>query len=234
MPIHSTLAGPETHEPFHWIGPDPPPNPRAKDYWLETDADPHRLWRRNDANTAWVGVGPTGTDPEVVRDTMAAALRAGSNISITPDDANDIITIALSAVAGSGVETILVPHSVDAGAVASHTSTTTFFEHLGTSRVLPAPSGTWDILTLFFGGYTNGTANSGAEARVSVPVAGAARGDATPGGLYRFPVFAFSRGDVASDGVAATAFRADYRARTGGTAYALNGLLLGICQRKSV
>lgn len=40
-------------------------------------------------------VAPGGTtDPEVVRDTMAAALRAGTNVTITPDDAANTITIA--------------------------------------------------------------------------------------------------------------------------------------------
>lgn len=40
------------------------------------------------------------TDPEVVRDTMATALVAGSNVTITPNDAADTITIAAT---GGGV-----------------------------------------------------------------------------------------------------------------------------------
>lgn len=41
------------------------------------------------------GDAPGGsTDPEVVRDTMASTLVAGSNVTITPDDAGDTITVA--------------------------------------------------------------------------------------------------------------------------------------------
>src|SRR5215213_4447261 len=44
------------------------------------------------------GSGGTGgtTDPEVVRDTMATALQAGTNVTITPNDAANTITIAAS------------------------------------------------------------------------------------------------------------------------------------------
>jgi hypothetical protein len=46
----------------------------------------------------WSGEAPGAgsTDPEVVRDTIAAALVAGSNITITVNDAGDTITIASS------------------------------------------------------------------------------------------------------------------------------------------
>lgn len=43
--------------------------------------------------------GGGSTDPEIVRDTMATALVAGTNITITVDDPGDTITIAAS---GSG------------------------------------------------------------------------------------------------------------------------------------
>jgi hypothetical protein len=49
--------------------------------------------------------GSGTTDPEVVRDTMAAVLVAGSNITITPNDAGDTITITAST-GGTGGETV--------------------------------------------------------------------------------------------------------------------------------
>lgn len=47
------------------------------------------------------GSGGGGTDPEVVRDTMAAALVAGTGVSITPNDAADTITIAATGTGGT-------------------------------------------------------------------------------------------------------------------------------------
>jgi hypothetical protein len=55
------------------------------------------------AEAALADVGTTITDPEVVRDTMATALVAGANISITVNDAGDTITIAA---AGTDVEVV--------------------------------------------------------------------------------------------------------------------------------
>lgn len=52
-----------------------------------------------DNGNGTITVASTGggsTDPEIVRDTMAAALVAGSNITITPNDGADTITIAAS------------------------------------------------------------------------------------------------------------------------------------------
>lgn len=42
----------------------------------------------------WLATFASGTDPEVVRDTMATALVAGSNVTITPNDGANTITIA--------------------------------------------------------------------------------------------------------------------------------------------
>jgi hypothetical protein len=58
----------------------------------------------DDRDVAWVSVtggtgGGTGvTDPETVRDTIAAALRGDANVTITPNDAGDTITIGLNGV----------------------------------------------------------------------------------------------------------------------------------------
>lgn len=53
--------------------------------------------------TNWVEPGAGGsTDPEVVRDTMAAALVGGTGIAITPNDVGDTITIASTGGGGSG------------------------------------------------------------------------------------------------------------------------------------
>lgn len=46
-------------------------------------------------------VGGGGTDVEIVRDTIATALVAGSNVTITPNDASDTITIAASGGGGA-------------------------------------------------------------------------------------------------------------------------------------
>lgn len=51
---------------------------------------------------------PSGaTDPEVVRDTIATALVAGTNVTITPNDGSDTITIA-AAGGGSGIAPTIV------------------------------------------------------------------------------------------------------------------------------
>jgi len=47
-----------------------------------------------DGTLAFTTVAGGTTDPEVVRDTIAAALVAGANVTITPNDAADTITIA--------------------------------------------------------------------------------------------------------------------------------------------
>lgn len=57
----------------------------------------------------------TGTLPELIRDTIAGALVAGTNITITPNDAGDTITIAASGAGGGGITT---EDAVDATAAA--------------------------------------------------------------------------------------------------------------------
>lgn len=48
------------------------------------------------------GIAGSGTDPEIVRDTMATALVAGTNITITVSDPGDTITIDASGGGGGG------------------------------------------------------------------------------------------------------------------------------------
>lgn len=55
--------------------------------------------------TILVSAAASVTDPEVVRDTMAAALVAGANVTITPNDAGDTITIAATAAGAPAVVT---------------------------------------------------------------------------------------------------------------------------------
>lgn len=80
----------------------------SAEVWVDTSTAPPTLKGWN--GSAWVAIGAGGgsTDPEVVRDTMAAALVAGANITITPNDAGDTITIA--AAGGGGGGAALGPH----------------------------------------------------------------------------------------------------------------------------
>ena len=55
-------------------------------------------------NGAAVG-GGGATDPEIVRDTIASALVAGTNVTITPNDVGDTITIAASGGGGTPTAT---------------------------------------------------------------------------------------------------------------------------------
>ena len=50
------------------------------------------------------GLLTTAAAPELIRDTMGTALVAGENITITPDDTNDTITIAATGGGGGGGE----------------------------------------------------------------------------------------------------------------------------------
>lgn len=73
-------------------------------FWVDTTSEPPTLKGWDGA--AWVTVGGGGgTDAEVVRDTIAAALVSGSNVTITPNDGANTITIAAS----SGGAALWVP-----------------------------------------------------------------------------------------------------------------------------
>jgi hypothetical protein len=74
-------------------------------------------------------------DAEGVRDTMAAALVAGSNVTITPDDGADTITIAasftdLAVAAGSAMN----PHTAQ-GAARNSDLPKNFWQYAGTVGV---------------------------------------------------------------------------------------------------
>ena len=58
---------------------------------------------------------PSAAAPELIRDTMAAALVAGANVTITPNDGADTITIAASGGGGGGSPAFLLP-SIPGGA----------------------------------------------------------------------------------------------------------------------
>ena len=56
----------------------------------------------------------TSAAPELIRDTMGSALVAGANVTITPNDAGDTITIAASGGGGGGIDTESVQDVVGA------------------------------------------------------------------------------------------------------------------------
>lgn len=69
------------------------------------------------------GGGSGSTDPEVVRDTIAAALVAGSGIAITPNDGADTITIA--ATGGGSTDPEVVRDTIASALVAGANVTIT-------------------------------------------------------------------------------------------------------------
>jgi hypothetical protein len=76
---------------------DPGLHPDAITFYWATDTNTLSVW----AETAWSPVNTAGSyTDEQVRDVMGAALVAGTNITITVNDAGDTITIAASG--GSG------------------------------------------------------------------------------------------------------------------------------------
>jgi hypothetical protein len=123
----------------------------------------------------------------------------------------------------------VLPHS-GAAVTTSTTSTVTYATYLTFAAVLPA--GTWEITTQVWGIFTNDTAIDGAQLRVSAPVLGTfAPSETVISAFSDTSLFAESKGTVVSDGAAATTFTSQFRAVTGGTAFAGNGVMVAICRR---
>ena len=75
-----------------------------------TDAEKVKIANLSGTNTGdqdLSGYLTTSAAPELIRDTMGAALVAGTNVTITPDDAGDSITIA-----AAGAVTLTTPQSI--------------------------------------------------------------------------------------------------------------------------
>lgn len=126
---------------------------------------------------------------------------------------------------------VYVHHDVNVGTVGTTTSTTAFAEHLSTTKLLDA--GTWDVLTELVAVCTHNTASGFVVSRLSHPLLGPTKDDAVGSAFERLTLVSFVRGEVVSDGVTPTVFRAEYRAGTAGTAFARNASILATCTRKS-
>lgn len=88
------------------------------------------------AGTAWQaptgGVGG-GTDPEQVRDIIGGTLVAGANITITPNDPGDVVTIAVSSLTKATVGLANVDNTSDANKPLSSAMITALGDKASTS-----------------------------------------------------------------------------------------------------
>lgn len=106
------------------------------------------------------------TDPEVVRDTIAAALVAGPNVTVTPDDAADTIIIAAT---GGGTGGGDVEDPLDPGFFTTPSN----------------PSVAWiNVKDAAFGALGNGSANDTAAVQNAINAAGTNSIIYFPGGIY--------------------------------------------------
>jgi len=219
---HALMIGAELHRPFHFEGADPGAV-GAGMYWLDTTVAPHRLWRRDGANLAWVAVAPG--DAETIRDTIGAALAAGPGVRIAVDDPGDAITV--EAMARN------FAHQQAAGTAASSSSGTVWSTWLTTTRVLPA--GTWEAAATFAGLVLVTAANGAPSVRVAAPFAAAALNHGVMAQNSRNPAGCVGEGSFVSDGSTPTEFRVEYRRNdaAGGTATvtAEHGTLAVQCRR---
>lgn len=217
LPLHAQLIGADLHRPFHFEGGDPGAV-GAGAFWLDTTVTPHRLWRRNGSNTAWVAVAPG--DPEAIRDEIGAALVAGPGVAVSVNDPGDTITVA--------VAELDIAHP-QATATAATNATTTYATWATTSRVLAA--GTWAAAVSFVGIYFP-SVTAQIETRVGAPFVGADLLHALQSANTRVSAVAGGEGTFTSDGTTATVFRVEYR--RGAAAVTINAeqsVLTARCRR---
>ena len=93
--------------------------------------------------------GPAGADstPELIRDTIGSTLVAGSNVTITPDDANDTITIAAS---GGPTGTVQFLVARTSGASASVYASGFWTYPLDGTPTVNIGGGSWDAGTYVY------------------------------------------------------------------------------------
>jgi hypothetical protein len=158
-------------------------------------------------------------------------LIAGSNVTIdVADDAtNERVDVTIAAAAVGDVVRF-VPLQVAIGTNASTTSTTVYSVWLQTTSVLDA--GTWDVIVLFAGAYFASGSAGGPAVLVSQPITG---GELAYVSVVsdRSPAVCFGRGQITSDGTAATSFQVAYRRNPAhsGTPNAEHATMLAICRK---
>lgn len=134
-----------------------------------------------------------------------------------------------SDVAGGGQMLVVLPYTATP-VTASTSSLVTYSTLLSFTTVLPA--GTWEVTTLAWADLTNTVVSNGAQLRISAPIGSTFDPiDVSGVALDRVPFSNTSNGSVASDGVAATTFTSQFRAATGGTAFAQAASMLAICRK---
>lgn len=198
LPLHAQLIGADLHRPFHFEGGDPGAV-GAGAFWLDTTVTPHRLWRRNGSNTAWVAVAPG--DPEAIRDEIGAALVAGPGVAVSVNDPGDTITVEAMV--------RFFAHQQAAGTNASSSNGSTWLTWLTTTRVVPA--GNWAAVVKFDGLELVTVATGGSDVRVGAPFVGAVLSQPGLSVNTNNPASLADEGSFGSDGTTPTEFRVEYR-----------------------
>jgi len=123
-----------------------------------------------------------GSNAEAVRDIIAAALVAGANITITPDDSGDTITIASTGGGGGGTDPEIVRDTIAAALVAGSNVTITPNDAADTITIAASgldAEGVRDTMAaaLVAGSNVTITPNDGADTITIAATGGAGSGD---------------------------------------------------------
>lgn len=158
----------------------------------------HRIIYRWDG-TAWSDWATLGDSPavrdEAIRDVMGAALVAGSNVTITPNDAGDTITVSATDTNTTDPEVV---RDTIAAALVAGTNVTITPNDAGDTITITASAPTTRALNTPTANYTLALGDAGAFVRMNVATANTLT--VPPNSAVAFPIGTFVEGSQAGAG----------------------------------